>query len=504
MIGLSPGSKHFTKRWPWANWLELAQRISSSGKKVLWVIGPDERHLLDEIESHNVGVGAGHSVTDGWTLPTTIAAIANCSAVVSNDSAMMHMAAGTDRPGIALFGPTVADFGFAPFRSKLHVIERKLWCRPCSAHGTTRCPLGHHRCLKSITVDHVWQNLLTCADLHCERRKPHPIWRLFWRLGSPIAYAIAKMIAPFSPKLDEAITGRMTETWEGIPKHAVVFHCASVGEYEAARPVMEAMMAQGKQVVLTIGSPSLYRRRSNAASAGYPWFWAPVDLHSSVKQFLNAAEPSAVIITKHDIWPEFVWQCRERGIPTLLQSGNFRPDSMRTLAIVRSFQRSLLGSLNGIGAISSDDADRFKQLAGDRTLIRVTGDTRYDRVLTAAHRPDPRDPLLKKWQSEKPVVVLGSSWKPDEELLLPALAAIRSEGVEFRIIVVPHESDEEHIASTESRLIEYGFTPVRFSQGLTELANRDSLLVDVQGVLAQIYRGAAIAWVGGGFARWCA
>lgn len=329
--------------------------------------------------------------------------------------------------------------------------------------------------------------------------KPHPLWRTLWRLGSPFAYYLARIVAPFDAKFESAVLGRSRERWEHIPKHGIIFHCASVGEFEAARPVIEQVLQKRHNPILTISSPSLYQRRTNTGRLDYPWYWAPLDTPRFVRAFLDAAQPSAIVITKHDIWPELVWQARERGIPTILQSANFRTDSKRNWRIVRSFQRSLLGSLSGIGAISQEDGERFSALIQQRTEIRITGDTRYDRVRTAAKKPDSRDPALIAWMKAKPVIVMGSSWRPDEELLLPVLQRFRQEGIDFRLVVVPHESDEEHCADAEQRMIAAGFSPVRYSTSLSQLSNADSLLVNVQGVLSTLYRGASIASVGGGF-----
>ncbi len=328
---------------------------------------------------------------------------------------------------------------------------------------------------------------------------PHPAWRSLWRILGPILFGAAKFGSHFDRKLEEAISGRRNETWKDIPQNGIVFHCASVGEFEAARPVMERMQELGFPVILTVGSPSLYRRRSNTGNTRFPWYWAPIDLHKDVKRFYDAAKPLAVVITKHDIWPEFVWQARDRKIPVILQSGNFRTDSRRNIAIARSFQRSLLGSLSGIGAIAKEDAARFRILIGHRTEIRITGDTRYDRVRAAAAKADARDPSLRKWCEVAPTIVLGSGWTPDETLLCSALETYREAKIPFRLIAVPHESDEEHILGAEQRLQNSGFNVVRYSNGLSQLNDADALLVDVQGVLSSIYRGAAIAWVGGGF-----
>ncbi|MDK9700178.1 MAG: glycosyltransferase family 9 protein [bacterium] len=159
-VGIAPGAKHFTKRWPSEYYIALAKRLQESGVSILWIIGPEEANWLSLLDSELPGWQTRHAVTyPFYSIKKLIAAVSVCKAVVTNDSAVMHIAAGTHRPGIALFGPTIQQFGFAPFRSKLEVVEQSLDCRPCSAHGTPECPLGHHRCMRDVSVDNVWRRL---------------------------------------------------------------------------------------------------------------------------------------------------------------------------------------------------------------------------------------------------------------------------------------------------------------------------------------------------------
>ncbi len=157
-IGLAPGSKHFTKRWPLHNYVTLAHKIIEAGYGIVWIVGPDEILLIGEIERNGLSTNQIITFPD-WGLPKLFAAVSLCTAVVTNDSAAMHIAAGTGCPGVALFGPTIQEFGFAPFRSHVEVMGRDLWCRPCSAHGGKKCPLKHHKCMKEISVDMVWKKL---------------------------------------------------------------------------------------------------------------------------------------------------------------------------------------------------------------------------------------------------------------------------------------------------------------------------------------------------------
>jgi lipopolysaccharide heptosyltransferase II len=146
---VAPGAAHATKRWPIHHWQALAERLRQLGYGVVAVGGPEDRELGNALGSHVVNV-AGE-----FTLQETGACLARAAVVVSGDTGVMHMATGVGARVIALFGPTVQAFGFFPYAKSAVVLERDLSCRPCSAMGTERCPLGHHRCLEDILPDQV-------------------------------------------------------------------------------------------------------------------------------------------------------------------------------------------------------------------------------------------------------------------------------------------------------------------------------------------------------------
>jgi heptosyltransferase-2 len=145
---LAPGAAHTTKRWPIAHWQSLAERLQRAGYGLVAVGGPGDRALTSRLPG--VASAAGE-----FSLQETGACIARAAVLVSGDSGVMHMASGVGTPVVALFGPTVDAFGFFPYTQRALVLERELTCRPCSAMGTERCPLGHHRCLVDLPPDQV-------------------------------------------------------------------------------------------------------------------------------------------------------------------------------------------------------------------------------------------------------------------------------------------------------------------------------------------------------------
>jgi heptosyltransferase-2 len=148
---LAPGAAHATKRWPTRHWRALAEQLRTLGYGLVALGGADDRQLAKELGPPP----AIHNAAGEFSLQETGACLARAAVLVSGDTGVMHMATGVGTRVVALFGPTVELFGFYPYASRAEVLERDLSCRPCSAMGSARCPLGHHRCLEEIFPDQV-------------------------------------------------------------------------------------------------------------------------------------------------------------------------------------------------------------------------------------------------------------------------------------------------------------------------------------------------------------
>jgi heptosyltransferase-2 len=148
-VALAPGSVWSTKRWPC--YAELAARLD----RMSVVVGSEEDASLGDAI---VGRAAGRAVSAAGELSLrgSAALIQRATALVTNDSAPLHLATAVGTPIVALFGPTVPEFGFGPRRSgDLALGHTELSCRPCSKHGPQVCPLGHHRCMRELSVEAV-------------------------------------------------------------------------------------------------------------------------------------------------------------------------------------------------------------------------------------------------------------------------------------------------------------------------------------------------------------
>lgn len=148
LVALAPGSVWGTKRWPW--YPQLAAALSSSAHVVV-VGGIEDGVLAGAIAESAPGT---IDATGRLSLLGSAELLRRCAVLVTNDSAPEHLASAVDTPTVALFGPTVPEFGFGPLARRAAVLGlEELPCRPCDRHGPERCPLGHHRCMRDLAPE---------------------------------------------------------------------------------------------------------------------------------------------------------------------------------------------------------------------------------------------------------------------------------------------------------------------------------------------------------------
>jgi ADP-heptose:LPS heptosyltransferase len=155
LIALCPGARHATKRWPPERWVAVGGLLRDAGYRISIVGSREERDVIAAVAA---GIGDARTVAGG-SIREVAALFRHSVAVVSNDTGLMHLAAGLGRPVVAIFGPTVREFGFYPFRARSVVFDHELSCRPCSAMGTESCPKRHFRCMLDTHPIAVFQAL---------------------------------------------------------------------------------------------------------------------------------------------------------------------------------------------------------------------------------------------------------------------------------------------------------------------------------------------------------
>ena len=275
----------------------------------------------------------------------------------------------------------------------------------------------------------------------------------------------------------------------------VWFHAPSVGEGLQAQAVLAVLRHRHPdwQLIATFFSPSAaaLAARQPVDRADY----LPYDTAPNADALLDAIRPTALVFTKLDLWPELATRAARRGVAVAIVAGTVSPASGRRHPIARWLARPGYRALGAAGAISPADAEGLALLGADPERIEVTGDPRFDSALERVRRRQP----VRAPGADRPTLVAGSTWAPDERVLIAALVEVRRRHPEAGLILVPHEPTEAHLQALERRLERVGLGATRWSRRSADDTATPVIIVDQVGMLADLYRHAAVAFVGGAF-----
>jgi 3-deoxy-D-manno-octulosonic-acid transferase len=276
------------------------------------------------------------------------------------------------------------------------------------------------------------------------------------------------------------------------------FHCASLGEFEQGRPVIEKLKKDHPEVkvILTFFSPSGYEIRKDYASADAV-FYLPLDLPGNVNKFLDLVKPDAAVFVKYEFWLNYLAQLRERNIPTYLVSAVFRSDQH----FFKWYGKSFFTTLGYYRRIFVQDENSLKLLTEKRFKnVELAGDTRFDRVMEITRDKSPIG-TIERFCGTSPVLIAGSTWPKDDELVIGSYAKLKQKNPALKLLLVPHEIGENSISAIEKKILHANSSLffARFSNN-QDFSKHDILIIDTIGMLSRLYRYAQAAYVGGGFA----
>jgi len=275
-------------------------------------------------------------------------------------------------------------------------------------------------------------------------------------------------------------------------KNPVIWvHASSLGEFEQGRPVIEAFRkSHGScKILLTFFSPSGYEVRKNYDQADWV-FYLPLDTPGNARRWIETVQPVAAIFIKYDFWFNFLQGLYKQNIPVYFISALFRPRQHFFRWYGGWFARQLSGVTHFF--VQNSVSAALLENLGIRN-VTIAGDTRFDRVFTIASQQH-SFPLIERFISGKKVFIGGSTWKEDELLLLPLIN--RTE-LNLKFILAPHDTDPGRIQHLIGLLQQ---PVVCYSELNEENALRTNILIiDSVGILAQLYRYATLAYIGGGF-----
>jgi len=271
------------------------------------------------------------------------------------------------------------------------------------------------------------------------------------------------------------------------------FHCASLGEFEQGRPLIERIKTEqpGIKILLTFYSPSGYLQRYNYDKADCVVF-LPADTPRNARKMIRLANPEKVIFIKYEFWFNYLRILQKKRIPVYLVSGIFR----RSQFFFRCYGKYFLAILRGFTHLFIQDENSARLLREQSiTNYSVSGDTRFDRV-AAVSRAAADLPLIDSFGKGHRLIVAGSSWPAEEEMLSEYMDSGRDD---LRCIIAPHNTDDSNIERIENILKVPSCRYSRLEAGVPPGVK--VLIIDSIGLLSSVYRYAGVAVIGGGFGR---
>jgi 3-deoxy-D-manno-octulosonic-acid transferase len=319
----------------------------------------------------------------------------------------------------------------------------------------------------------------------------------FYKTGIFLYSLFARILAHFNEKARLFVIGR--KNWskalsEKADRKAryIWIHCASLGEFEQGRPVIEEIKKQFPEykIALTFFSPSGYEIRKNYEPADIVMY-LPLDTKQNARRFLTLLNPEKVFFVKYEFWYFYISALKQRNIPLFIISAIFRENQQFFKnSPWGKWYRKMLLQFEHFFVQDEASAKLLKSIG--LTNYTISGDTRFDRVASIA-KSFKNFPIVEKFKGNSKLIIAGSTWKPDEEML----AEFINQNAETKIIFAPHEVSGANINRLGQMLKK---TTARFSQIENfEVENLQVIIVDSVGILSSLYRYGDIAYIGGGF-----
>ena len=280
-------------------------------------------------------------------------------------------------------------------------------------------------------------------------------------------------------------------------KITIWFHSSSMGEFEQAKPIIEGLRSKADvNIAVTFFSPSGYENSKNYKYADIVTY-IPFDTKKNGREFQEILGPDVAIFMRYDIWPNIIMALHEKNIPSFLVDATLSSDSLRQFLFLDAFHKHLYSHITKILTVSDSDRNNFLNFGLSGEQVKAVGDTRFDRVyqksLAAKDKKLFDDGIIEG----KKVIVMGSSWEADEEVMIPAVIKLMNEIKDILLVIAPHEPTPENISKLENRFT--GTFEIRKFSQIKEYAGERVIVIDSIGILLSLYYYADITYVGGSF-----
>jgi 3-deoxy-D-manno-octulosonic-acid transferase len=321
--------------------------------------------------------------------------------------------------------------------------------------------------------------------------------RLVYDIGIRLYQLAAWAISPWNRKARLWVRGR--RGWYEELRQALAgkgrvvwFHCASLGEFEQGRPIMEALRERcaDRKILLTFFSPSGYEKRKDYGGADHVMY-LPLDTERNARLLVRSIPLEMAVFIKYEFWFHYLQRLSREGVPVYLASGIFRPGQL-FFRWYGTWYRKFLECFTHIFVQQESSRELLEKYGITHTT--TAGDTRFDRVRQVAGTGYSH-PAIERFASGARIIVAGSTWEADEQLLESAFIELPPG---LRWIIVPHELSEPHLQHLRKRFPgNILFTELK---GDMPPGTR-VVIVDTIGQLSYLYRYGTLAYIGGGFGK---
>lgn len=324
-----------------------------------------------------------------------------------------------------------------------------------------------------------------------------------YSIGIYLYALIVRLVAAFGHRKARAMVRGQHDTWRILrekidPNERYIwFHAASLGEFEQGLPLIERLRREhpSRKILLTFFSPSGYEVRKDYKGADVVCY-LPFDSPTAARRFIKLARPEMAFFIKYEFWRNYIDVLFKKSIPIYSVSSIFRPGQIFFRWYGRKYARCLRRITHFF--VQNERSVELLRSIGVTDNVTIVGDTRFDRVIDIRNIAKSL-PIVEQFaqaQDGAPqpfVLVAGSSWQPDEDILLDYV----NRHPEIRLVIAPHVVNDTHIQEIEQKLT----TPaLRYSKATPQnVQNYRVLIIDGYGLLSSIYRYATVAYVGGGF-----
>ncbi len=284
-------------------------------------------------------------------------------------------------------------------------------------------------------------------------------------------------------------------------KNPIWFNAVSVGEFNAAWPLIDALHKKHPQIPIYLSTTTKTGQEQAQSKAGSfaTIFYCPYDLPQAASNWLDSIKPSLVILVETEIWPGFTYQCAKRGISLMWVNARMSPRSFKRYHLFKGLFGPVFRRFKQIAAQSEAEVERFKRVAGDELAVTATGNLKFDGLKPI--EKSEREKLEKSLAitAGQAVIVAGSTHEGEEQAVLSAYREVLEKqsatNLQPRLIIAPRHP--ERFARAKEIIEENGFVCRRFSQNEGFSGENEVYLLDTIGKLGAYYSLATIAFVGG-------